>query len=70
MNDWISVKERLPKVEVKVIVWNTEWPDIEFMKMGYYDPTAGTETGWRCGEYVNLDVTHWMALPEPPKQQE
>jgi hypothetical protein len=67
--EWISVKDGLPKVDTKVIVWNTEYPDIEFMKMGYYDPSSGTKTGWRCGEYMDLHVTHWMPLPQPPEEK-
>ncbi len=67
MSEWISVEDRLPVEDKKVIVWDMDYPDIEFMRMGYYDPSSGTETGWRCEEYMDLYVTHWMPLPEPHK---
>ena len=64
--EWISVNERLPKVEQKVLVWEEGSPDPEFVDIGYYDPDVGKKSGWRCEEYMDIYVTHWMPLPAPP----
>ena len=65
--EWISVKDRLPETRAAVLVtmkgalpcvcrqdWNGDW--------------------WMIGQYRNqrcrAEVTHWMPLPEPPKEVE
>lgn len=55
---WISVTERLPKKPTKCLVYT---------KRGEYD---GYEiTYYNEGFYLQYsDVTHWMPLPEPPKE--
>ena len=58
---WISVEERLPEGECIAIGWQDE------MLIGYVYRSG---TGYACesdGEYL-MDVTHWMPLPEPPKE--
>lgn len=63
---WISVKERLPENEVSVIAFCTEdnhaW--YAFRRGGLW---------WRPGDRVSIKifgtVTHWMPLPEPPKEE-
>ena len=71
---WISVKDRLPEVDVQVIVF----------AVGKYDCFIGTTThaistmldrpsGKRWAvpwQYFDVDyeITHWMPLPEPPKE--
>jgi len=65
--EWISVKDRLPEQGVYIVfipdMDNEEDDDIS---MEYYD---SSETKWydnqRCEDVYN--VTHWMHLPEPPK---
>lgn len=66
MMEWISVTNRLPEIDKPVITWHMEYPDIEFMRIGYYDPSSETKSGWRDDEYCNINVTHWMPLPNPP----
>lgn len=61
---WISVEERLPeKGDVVLTVWRGE---IEFARytphrLGWYNLTARYDS-------PNA-VTHWMPLPEPPKEE-
>ena len=59
MDEWISVKERLPEVGLLVIV-----TDGQLAGTGWF---VGNE--WRA--HFPLDsrsITHWMPLPEPPEE--
>ena len=53
-DNWISIKERLPKVEQIVLWWNSDVGMVEF----------GSSYSFN-GE----NVTHWMPLPGPPTNQ-
>ena len=53
VQEWISVKDRLPDVGKFVLIYN----EINGVLLDYHD-------GATFGYY---DVTHWMPLPEPPK---
>lgn len=60
--EWISVKERLPEVFVKVLICgsNKEIAISCRMKSGIFDV-------YPIGYDGEVEVTHWMPLPEPPK---
>ena len=61
MNEWISVKDRLPGIGEPVI---------------FYIPALGVKPGfmaplWAYTEDTEIpreDVTHWMPLPPPPEE--
>jgi len=63
--EWINIKDRMPEEGEWIIIGSTEYPAIE---------TAM----WLEGKYVlpdfgylpRPDTTHWMPLPETPKQKE
>ena len=66
---WISVKERLPEYEQRVLVC-----DVRDNYVGIWslekDTDDGTDyweddAGW-CQPFS--EITHWMPLPEPPKE--
>ena len=60
---WISVKERLPKAGEDVIAYLGE---------GIFEICWMLKDGvWETRDsYLDTDaVTHWMALPEPPKEE-
>lgn len=62
MGGWISVTDRLPKKKGDYLIYNTYgivWPY-------WYDP-EGKRWYDDCG-YLTESVTHWMPLPEPPKE--
>ena len=75
MSEWISVKERLPDDEkdgetVLAIVSGKPHKNITLchalMTAGYFPGE-----GWVVNEYPeweNPTITHWMPLPEPPKE--
>lgn len=63
---WISVKERLPEKEQKVLVF---YKAIGEKNRIHNDVIA---TNWRKsnGDFIpvrDYEITHWMPLPEPPK---
>ena len=58
VQEWISVKDRLPDADGDYLVWN----DYHKAIVGHY---------WSKGRYFiskAVTVTHWMPLPEPPKE--
>ena len=57
MGEWISVKERLPKVSDDYLTFNPK---------SIY-PTRQVTT-WYGTKWANSNgyITHWMPLPEPP----
>lgn len=68
MTEWISVKDRLPELGIPVAILldgNYMLPDIA------YRSSKIRGNPW-CSRYaVRVDsVTHWMPLPEPPKEEE
>jgi hypothetical protein len=64
MNEWIAVEERLPEPMTDVLVvlgGESHYP----VDLGFID-WAGV---WRLSAVASgaVRVTHWMALPEPPR---
>lgn len=65
MPRWISVEERLPEdyEDVVIIMRNgaSSWYRVAYREYG----------GWSFGggRRVTDEVTHWMPLPEPPKEE-
>ena len=51
---WIPVTERLPDIGIEVLIYSED----DGICMDYY---GGDSFGY-------YDVTHWMPLPEPPKE--
>lgn len=56
---WISVKDRLPEIYETVIIWRS---DCHKATIGW-----NFQPGWSVPKGV--EVTHWMPLPEPPKEE-
>lgn len=54
---WIPVTERLPENEGRYLAIFYEEMIIDF---GYYRPSVG---------WCEQGITHWMPLPEPPKEE-
>lgn len=65
MVEWISVKDSLPAMNKKVLGVN------QFNEMGVCCRTKFWESEppeWRIEEGILFFPTHWMPLPEPPKE--
>jgi hypothetical protein len=61
MTEWISIKERLPENDKKVLVWQKYEENIlggERIMFYKYNTWNGAGFG---------KITHWMEFPEPPK---
>lgn len=67
MPQWISVKDRLPE-EGKLVL--TYGPDGIIDVLARYRVSKNSWKWGRDGEFITLvfDITHWMPLPEPPKE--
>ena len=83
-NEWISVKDKLPKTNGKylcvcdncgtsfIIIVNFA---TNLFKVDEYDFAGKRRRGWygydgEWGYYESDDITHWMPLPELPKGEE
>lgn len=62
---WISVKDRLPEDDATYLVYGRNGYGIVFAV--YY----GDGEWLTCDDLTNITrfVTHWMPLPEPPKEE-
>lgn len=63
VQEWISVKDMLPKEDNRVLVW---------LGIRLYDYTQIDTDRLLNGRFVRWgnDVTHWMPLPNPPKRKQ
>ena len=62
MNEWISVKDRLPEDNINVIICFQK-RSFDFCSLG---TTKDGERYWHGLESIEVLITHWMSLPEPP----
>ena len=61
---WISVEERLPEPDKNVLTLENR----KRVRIGYYSEDCEE---WVINDMVayDEDITHWMPLPEPPKEE-
>ena len=72
---WIPVTERLPEEKInpntrdfEYVLCTTIWGDVRPFKYG--TPIGQKEAHfWNGAGYVDAYVTHWMPLPQPPKEE-
>lgn len=62
---WISVEERLPEVGQEYMTFRQFDGTMEVLHHKGDGVFGGLE-----GLYVVYAITHWMPLPEPPKEEE
>ena len=58
VQEWISVKDRLPEKNTSVVTATDN--GIVFQCLYAYD-------GWDLWEGNNVNITHWQPMPQPPK---
>lgn len=70
---WIPVTERLPKEEKKSYLCRTDGGyhcEVRWTDNKYGLGSGGGEWGWSIFDIPQYSkVTHWMPLPEPPKEE-
>lgn len=64
-NEWVSVDERLPDNNTQVLMWSAKWNIAE--AGSYYNKNFWVYSEIGDG-YIADDITHWMPLPERPKE--
>ena len=66
---WIPVTERLPELHEEVLVCTEEYGEtvLGFAMVAVFEGTGWLEA-WERKTYLTA-VTHWMPLPEPPKEE-
>lgn len=67
--EWISVNDRLPMlIETVLFIGKNYYGNWFGVKRGYFDGSF-----WHSDDYGTIysttPVTHWMPLPEPPKEK-
>lgn len=67
---WIPVTERLPEIHKEVLVCNEDYGEAE---LGFSEVAVWDGNDWICTWDMESRlhfITHWMPLPEPPKEEE
>ena len=71
--DWIKIEDQLPEDGSRVITY-FEHTGVEISMYknlkGTEDEMFGHNLFYNKSGWLTDDVTHWMPLPEPPKQKE
>lgn len=67
MNEWISVKDKVPEKDCWVIC--SDGFDIEIMKFSIYTRYRKSTFNFQRDEIQMETITHWMPLPELPKNE-
>ena len=71
--DWISVKDRLPELKDRSPNKNLSSDPVLV-----FSGSISVGVRWKCGdreyflsneEWERNEITHWMTLPEPPKDE-
>ena len=55
---WIPVSERMPENDVAYLCWDNR----------YVTTYAFIFGAWQANQFVAKNITHWMPLPNPPKE--
>ena len=74
MSGWVSIKERLPEEQInpnthdfEYVLCATTFGDVRAYKYGRIGGSTEAHFGHGFG-IVDKYITHWMPLPEPPKE--
>lgn len=67
MNEWVSVKDKLPEESGNYLV-SGKFPDSQAQVWVCSFVCLGIVSGW-VNSCKNPTVSFWMPLPEPPKEE-
>lgn len=59
--EWISVEDRLPEKSGEYLTYCGEYDGTSILNFEVMKTKGKWKTKWK-------EVTHWMPLPEPPKE--
>lgn len=66
-DEWVSVEDALPDKHTQVLMWDSKWNIAE--AGNYYNRHFWVYNEIGDG-FIAENITHWMPLPEPPKEDE
>ncbi len=69
IGEWVSVKEKLPKLNVLVLIFDGSNTDVGFYTYNEIKNSHDwmpISSGCGCCD-AEINATHWMELPEAPK---
>jgi hypothetical protein len=76
MSGWISVKERLPEVDVSVLAYDSASDYMTLAHRFCYAESVRAAGGLAFKDETDdydyptkFDPTHWMPLPDPPQEE-
>lgn len=78
MDNWIRVVDKMPPIGESVLIYRrfairhgVDVTNNQFIEQQIDWITNGIWDGkqWTYDGYPTYDVTHWMPLPEPPKEE-
>lgn len=71
VNQWINCKDKMPEDNTSVLFVYVSENGIKSVHYGYHQTLKGLGSSWAKPsggwQYCDDEVTHWMPLPEPPK---
>ena len=65
---WVSVKDRLPEEQKEVLIYLPEYDSVETAALFEIPSLNLKEWAQKEDAYMLNEVSHWMPLPEPPKE--
>ena len=68
MSEWISVKDRLPDEKNPVLMWSRRSRTVPTCAACQYE-LWDWHPEYSPHDYGLEMITHWMPLPEPPKEE-
>ena len=68
MDEWISVKDRLPESGERVLAYAIQNDDFPYLDCHYFEADHYNGRWSENVDICTICVTHWMPLPLPPKE--
>lgn len=65
-NRWIQCSERMPEDDENVLVYILT-SHMNFISLAHIHKGV-FRSAWNHDKITNVEITHWMQLPEPPKE--